>query len=166
MTDTASTPPPRGSVHLRASWWWSRHDDLANLELADIFARHGYPCADMADPEVLDASLRAAVQNDDALAELAEWIETTSTRRGGSGIQNLRHSIGGFTDYLTRKLDEKPMTAKTLRECAQQIGFTNDTIREGSHLPELAHPDEEMTELLRRYNDACCAILVAAATEE
>ncbi|WCT05923.1 hypothetical protein [Rhodococcus qingshengii] len=84
MTDTASTPPSRGSVHLRASWWWSRRDDLANRQLADILARHGHPCADMADPEVLDVSLRAAVQNDDALAELAEWIETTSTRRGAA----------------------------------------------------------------------------------
>ncbi|MCS4255966.1 hypothetical protein M2405_004269 [Rhodococcus erythropolis] len=119
MTDTASTPPSRGSVHLRASWWWSRHDDLANRQLADILARHGHSCADITAPDAVDAALRAAVQNDDALGEVAEWIETTSTRRGGSGIQNLRHSLGGFTDYLTRTLDEKPVTAKTLRECAQ-----------------------------------------------
>ncbi len=113
----------------------------------------------------MDAALRAAVQSDAALGELAEWIETTSTRRGGSGIQNLRHSLGGFTDYLTRKLDEKPVTAKTLQECRQQIGFTDGTILEGRVLPELAHPDEEMTELLRRYNAIRGAVLAAAATE-
>ncbi|WCT05922.1 hypothetical protein [Rhodococcus qingshengii] len=57
------------------------------------------------------------------------------------------------------------MTAKTLRECAQQIGFTDETILEGRHLPELAHPDEEMTELLRRYNEIRAQVLVAATTE-
>lgn len=162
MSETVSSPPSRATVHLRASWWWSRHDDLANRQLADIFTRHGHPCADITAPGAVDAALRAVVQNDDALGEVAEWIETTSTRRGGSGIQNLRHSLGGFTDYLTRKLDEKPVTAKTLRECAQQIGFTDETIREGRDLPELAHPDGEMTELLRRYNEIRSAVLVAA----
>lgn len=165
MTDTESTPPSRGSVHLRASWWWSCHDDLANLDLADIFARHGHPCADITASDAVDAALRAAVQNDDALVEVAEWIETTSTRRRGSGIQNLRHSLGGFTGYLTRKLDEKPVTAKTLRKCAQQIGFTDETIVEGRSLPELAHPDDEMTELLRRYTEVRAQVLAVAATE-
>lgn len=54
------------------------------------------------------------------------------------------------------------MTAKTLRKCAQQIGFTDETIREGRDLPELADPDKEMTELLRRYSEIRDVVLAAA----
>lgn len=165
MSETVSTPPSRASVHLRVSWWWSRHDDLANRQLADIFARHGHPCSDISSPDAVDASLRTAVQSEAALDELAEWVEMITVRRGGSNHQNPQRSLGRFTDYLVRKLSEKPLTAIALRECRQQIGFTDETLREGRDLPELAHADEEMTALLRRYNEVRATVLAATPTE-
>jgi hypothetical protein len=152
-------------VFLRASWWWSRRDELANRQLVDIFARHGHPCADITSPAAVDASLQTAVENEAARGELADWIDMISTRRSGSGIQNPGHSLGENIDYLTRRLDEKPVTATALRQCRQQIGFTDELLREGCDLPELAHPDEAMTDLLSRSRIVRAQVLAAEPTE-
>ncbi|NMM92269.1 hypothetical protein B2J88_49905 [Rhodococcus sp. SRB_17] len=88
-----------------------------------------------------------------------------SKRRGGSGIQNPGHSLGVHIDYLTRRLDEKPVTATVLCQCRRQIGFTDELIREGCDLPELAHPDEVMTDLLSRYRVIRAQVLAAEPTE-
>ncbi|WP_176459755.1 hypothetical protein [Rhodococcus sp. OK302] len=40
------------------------------------------------------------------------------------------------------------MTATMLRQCRRQIGFTDELLREGRDLPELAHPDAAMTDVL------------------
>ncbi|OYD60874.1 hypothetical protein [Rhodococcus sp. OK302] len=164
MTDTAPMPPS-AAVFLRTSWWWSRRDELANRQLVDIFARHGHPCTDITSPAAVDASLQTAVENEAARGELADWIDMISTRRGGSGIQNPGHSLGGHIDYLTRKLGEKPVTATMLRQCRQQIEFTDELLREGCDLPELAHPDEAMTDLLSRYRVIRAQVLTAEPTE-
>ncbi|OYD60761.1 hypothetical protein [Rhodococcus sp. OK302] len=164
MTDTARMPPSV-AVFLRGSWWWSRRDELANRQLVDIFARHGHPCADITSTLAVDTSLQVAVENEAARGELADWIDMISTRRGGSGIGNPGHSLGERIDYLTRRLGEKPVTATALRQCRQQIGFIDELLREGCDLPELAHPDEAMTDLLSRYRVIRGQVLAAEPTE-
>lgn len=172
MSATDSQPPSQTADHLQAScihlqvtWWWSRRDDFANYELAKIFARHGYPCADITSPADIDMSLRAAVRNEAALIALLAWIEMTSTRRKGSGIQNLLHSLPQLTEKLIEKLIERPLTATALLECSQQIEYTDVTIQEGQRLPELAHPSKVMTELLQRYNEVREVVFAAMLTK-
>ncbi|MGC0367672.1 hypothetical protein ABH922_005724 [Rhodococcus sp. 27YEA15] len=166
MTDTAPMLPKSAIVHLRASWWWSRHDDLANYQLAEILTRHGYPCTDINAPEAVDAALRAAVNDEAALDELADWVEMIAARRDGNGTQNPRHSLGGQTDYLTRALAEKPLSATTLRKCRRQVGFADQILRNGRDLPELVNPDANMTDLLHRYREIRGAVLTAEPTEK
>ncbi|NMM91988.1 hypothetical protein B2J88_48320 [Rhodococcus sp. SRB_17] len=66
---------------------------------------------------------------------------------------------------FTRRIGEKPVTATILRQCRQQIGFIDELLREGCDLPELAHPDEAMTDVLSRYRVIRAQVLAAEPTE-
>lgn len=163
MTDIA--PFPRSAVvHLKVSFWWSRFDDLANLELANIFARHGHPVADAESATDIDASLRMAVQNEAALDELAQWVEMISERRGSS-VQNPEHSLDSNIDYLVGRLDESPLSGPTLHEIRQQIKLLDGILRDGQDCPEMAHPDAAMTARLTRYREIRERILAARPAE-
>ncbi|MFD2157075.1 hypothetical protein [Rhodococcus jostii] len=63
---------------------------------------------------------------------------------------------------LTDRLDAGTVTAEALGECRRQVAAVDQTIISAKDLPELAHPDAEMLDLLGRYLEARSRVLALA----
>ncbi|WP_257890456.1 hypothetical protein [Rhodococcus sp. USK10] len=105
------------------------------------------------------------------LAELDQWWQMVETRRAGNGTRNpglgLDQSIRYLTDRLdadtvTPRLDADTVTPEALGECRRQVAAVDQTIISAKNLPELAHPDAEMLDLLGRYLEARSRVLALA----
>ncbi|MFD6059826.1 hypothetical protein [Rhodococcus wratislaviensis] len=64
--------------------------------------------------------------------------------------------------YLTDRLDAATVTPEALGECRRQVAAVDQTITGAKDLPELAHPDAEMLDLLARYLEARSRVLALA----
>lgn len=56
--------------------------------------------------------------------------------------------------YLTDRLDAAVVTPEALGECSREVAAVDQVIIGAKDLPELAHPDAEMLDLLARYLEA------------
>ncbi|WP_172653120.1 hypothetical protein [Rhodococcus opacus] len=150
-------------VHVMVSYWWSRGDGLANHQLGQILTRAaGVDEVDLADPQSLDRALRIAVADPAVLAELEVWWQMVETRRAGNGTRNPGLGLEQSIRYLTDRLDTATMTPEVLGECRRQVAVVDKTIISAKNLPELAHPDAEMLDLLARYLEARSRVLALA----
>ncbi|MGV9870010.1 hypothetical protein [Rhodococcus koreensis] len=151
---TAST------VHVMVSYWWSRGDDLANHQLGQILTRtSGVGEIDLTDPQSIDQALRIAVADPAVLTELDEWWKMVETRRAGNSTRNPGLGLAGSIRYLTDRLDTDTITPEALGECRRQVAAVDQAIIGAKDLPELAHPDPEMLDLLTRYLEARSRVL-------
>ncbi|AII11401.1 hypothetical protein [Rhodococcus opacus] len=150
-------------VHVMVSYWWSRGDSLANHQLGQILTRAaGVDEVDLTDPQSIDRALRIAVADPAALAELDQWWQMVETRRAGNSTRNPRLGLDQSIRYLTDRLDTAAITPEALGECRRQIAAVDRTIISAKNLPELAHPDAEMLDLLGRYLEARSRVLALA----
>ncbi|MFD6062711.1 hypothetical protein [Rhodococcus wratislaviensis] len=150
-------------VHVMVSYWWSRGDSLANHQLGQILTRAaGVDEADITDPQSIDRALRVATADPAALAELDQWWQMVETRRAGNGTQNPGLGLEKSIRYLTDRLDAATITPEALGECRRQVAAVDQTITGAKDLPELAHPDAEMLDLLARYLEARSRVLALA----
>ena len=150
-------------VHVRVSYWWSRGDGLANHQLGQILSRAaGVGEVDLADSQSLDRALRIAVADPAVLAELDAWWQMVETRRAGSSTHNPGLGLDQSIRYLTDRLDAAVVTPEALVECRRQVAAVDQTIIGAKDLPELAHPDAEMLDLLARYLEARSRVLALA----
>lgn len=72
--------PSGVEVIVMASFWWSRGDHAANLDLATILRRGDHLRGDIADPAAVDAALQQATLDPVVLEELGEWCGLASAR--------------------------------------------------------------------------------------
>ena len=142
-------------VHVMVSYWWSRGDGLANHQLGQILTRAaGVDQVDLTDPQSLDRALRIAVADPAASAELDQWWQMAETRRAGNSTHNPSLGLNQSIRYLTDRLDAATISSEALNECRRQVAAVDQTIISAKDLPELAHPDAEMLDLLGRYLEA------------
>ncbi|MBW4818663.1 hypothetical protein [Rhodococcus qingshengii] len=147
-------------VHVMVSYWWSRGDGLANHHLGQILTRAaGVGEVDIADPQSIDRTLRIAVADPAVLAELDEWWQMVETRRAGNSTRIPGLGLAGSIRYLTDLLDTDTLTPEALGECRRQVAAVDQAIIGAKGLPELAHPDAEMLDLLARYLEARSRVL-------
>nr|GLK33840.1 hypothetical protein GCM10017611_06830 [Rhodococcus wratislaviensis] len=145
------------------SFWWSRGDGLANHQLGQILTRAaGVGEVDLTDPQSIDRALWIAVADPTVLAELDQWWQMVETRRAGNGTRNPGLGLDQSIRYLTDRLDADTVTAEALGECRRQVAAVDQTIISAKDLPELAHPDAEMLDLLGRYLEARSRVLALA----
>ncbi|WP_257226497.1 hypothetical protein [Rhodococcus opacus] len=69
---------------------------------------------------------------------------------------------GSVDSVLTDRLDAAAVTPEALGECRRQVAAVDQTIISAKDLPELAHPDAEMLDLLGRYLEARSRVLALA----
>ncbi|RZL82555.1 MAG: hypothetical protein EOP32_11085 [Rhodococcus sp. (in: high G+C Gram-positive bacteria)] len=151
------------TVHVMVSYWWSRGDGLANHQLGQILTRAaGVGEVDLTDPQSIDRALRVAVADPPVLAELDQWWQLVETRRAGNGTRNPGLGLETSIRYLTDRLDAAVVTPEALGECLRQVAAVDQTIISAKDLPELAHPDAEMLDLLARYLEARSRVLALA----
>ena len=147
-------------VHVMVSYWWSRGDGLANHQLGQILTRAaGVGEVDLTDPQSLDRALRVAVADPAVLAELDQWWQMVETRTAGNGTRNPGLGLDQSIRYLTDRLDAVTVTPEALGECRRQVAAVDQTIISAKNLPELAHPDAEMLDLLGRCLEARSRVL-------
>ena len=145
------------------SYWWSRGDGLANHQLDQILSRAaGVDQVDLTDPQSLDRALRIAVADPTVRVELDAWWQMVETRRAGNGPRNPGLGLDQSIRYLTDRLDAAAVTPEALGECRRQVAAVDQTIISAKNLPELAHPDAEMLDLLGRYLEARSRVLALA----
>ncbi|MBV6757354.1 hypothetical protein [Rhodococcus opacus] len=150
-------------VHVMVSYWWSRGDGLANHQLGQILTRAaGVGEVDITDPQSIDRALRVAVADPAVLAELDEWWQMVETRRAGNTTRNPGLGLEKSIRYLTDRLDAGTITPEALGECRRQVVAVDQTITSAKDLPELAHPDAEILDLLARYLEARSRVLALA----
>ncbi|MCZ4586406.1 MULTISPECIES: hypothetical protein [Rhodococcus] len=150
-------------VHVMVSYWWSRGDSLANHQLGQILSRAaGVGEVDLTDSQSLDRALRIAVTDPAVLGELEAWWQMVETRRAGNGTRNPGLGLDQSIRYLTDRLDAAAITPEVLGECRRQVAAVDLTIMSAKNLPELAHPDAEMLDLLGRYLEARSRVLALA----
>ncbi|WKN53386.1 hypothetical protein R1X32_44925 [Rhodococcus opacus] len=150
-------------VHVMVSYWWSRGDSLANHQLGQILSRAaGVGEVDLTDSQSLDRALRIAVTDPAVLGELEAWWQMVETRRAGNGTRNPGLGLDQSIRYLTDRLDAAAITPEVLGECRRQLAAVDLTIMSAKDLPELAHPDAEMLDLLGRYLEARSRVLALA----
>ncbi|QZS57080.1 hypothetical protein [Rhodococcus opacus] len=150
-------------VHVMVSYWWSRGDSLANHQLGQILSRAaGVGEVDLTDSQSLDRALRIAVTDPAVLGELEAWWQMVETRRAGNGTRNPGLGLDQSIRYLTDRLDAAAITPEVLGECRRQVAAVDLTIMSAKDLPELAHPDAEMLDLLGRYLEARSRVLALA----
>ncbi|MDV6246678.1 hypothetical protein [Rhodococcus opacus] len=150
-------------VHVMVSYWWSRGDGLANHQLSQILTRaSGVDQVEITDPQSIDRALRFAVADPAVLAELDQWWQMVETRRAGNGTRNPGLGLDQSIRYLTDRLDAAAVTPEALGECRRQVAAVDQTIISAKDLPELAHPDAEMLDLLARYLEARSRVLALA----
>ena len=150
-------------VHVMVSYWWSRGDSLANHQLGQILSRAaGVGEVDLTDSQSLDRALRIAVTDPAVLGELEAWWQMVETRRAGNGTRNPGLGLDQSIRYLTDRRDAAAITPEVLGECRRQVAAVDLTIMSAKDLPELAHPDAEMLDLLGRYLEARSRVLALA----
>ncbi|AHK35595.1 hypothetical protein Pd630_LPD11020 (plasmid) [Rhodococcus opacus PD630] len=148
---------------MMVSYWWRRGDGLANHQLGQILTRaSGVDEVDLTDSQSLDRALRIAVADPVVLGELAQWWQMVETRRAGHGTRNPGLGLDQSIRYLTDRLDAAAITPEALDECRRQVAAVDETIISAKDLPELAHPDAEMLDLLARYLEARSRVLALA----
>ncbi|RZL83543.1 MAG: hypothetical protein EOP32_07000 [Rhodococcus sp. (in: high G+C Gram-positive bacteria)] len=150
-------------VHVMVSYWWSRGDGLANHQLGQILTRAaGVDQVDLTDPQSLDRALRIAVADPTVLAELDQWWPMVETRRAGNSTRNPSLGLDQSIRYLTDRLDAGTITPEARGECRRQVVAVDQVIISSKNLPELAHPDAEMLDLLGRYLETRSRVLALA----
>ena len=159
MGELAAAPPVRHH-HM---YFARRGDGLDNHQLGQILTRAaGVGEVDLTDPQSLDRALRIAVADPTVLAELDGWWQMVETRRAGNGTRNPGLGLDQSIRYLTDRLDAAVVTPEALGECRRQVAAVDQTIIGAKDLPELAHPDAEMLDLLGRYLEARSRVLALA----
>ncbi|MGW4339713.1 hypothetical protein ACWEK5_44070 [Rhodococcus koreensis] len=142
------------------SYWWSRGDGLANHQLGQILTRAaGVDEVDITDPQSIDRTLRIAVADPAALAELDQWWQMVETRRAGNNTTNPGLGLEQAIRYLTDRLDADTVTPEVLGECRRQVAAVDQRVTGAKDLPELVRPDAQMLDLLARYLEARSRVL-------
>jgi hypothetical protein len=135
----------------------------ANHQLGQILTRtSGVDEIDITDPQAVDRALRIAVADPGALAELEGWWQMVEARRSGNGTRNPGLGLEKSIRYLTDRIDADTLTPEAVGECHRQVAAVDQAIIGAKDLPELAHPDAEMLDLLARYLEARSRVLALA----
>ncbi|WP_327205348.1 hypothetical protein [Rhodococcus opacus] len=106
--------------------------------------------------------LAIAVADPAVLAELDEWWQMVETRPNGNSTKNPGLGLDHSIRYLTDRLDADTITPEALGECCRRIAAVDQTIASAKDLPDLAHPDAEMLDLLARYLKVRSRVLALA----
>ncbi|MFC9557032.1 hypothetical protein ACFTWF_40140 [Rhodococcus sp. NPDC056960] len=147
-------------AHVMVLYGWSRGDDLAIHQLGQFLTRTaGVDEIDITDPQSIDRALWIAVADPTVLTELDGWWTMAEARRADSGTRNPGLGLEKSIRYLTDRLDTDTMTAEAVGECRRQVAAVDRSIIGAKDLPELAHPDPEMLDLLARYVEARSRVL-------
>ncbi|MGC0363256.1 hypothetical protein ABH922_001240 [Rhodococcus sp. 27YEA15] len=113
---------------LVAAWWWSRGDDLGNLELGRILERAGVRI-DMSDAASVDWAVRAVATEPESFDELADWCELIAHRWQGSSTSDPHTWLSRTTSRLIERMSSPSFISRDLEDALQQVVLIDDALR-------------------------------------
>ncbi|MBC2644547.1 MULTISPECIES: hypothetical protein [unclassified Rhodococcus (in: high G+C Gram-positive bacteria)] len=112
---------PGWATVLEVERWWRVGDLLANCALTVLLERAGFRGEDLGGIGGRRRVLRAAVNDGDVRAELAQWCALVSERRGGRDDRNPRLWLPEVTAHLDRPFGSGPVPGHVLEQLRRAV---------------------------------------------